>query len=251
LRGVEDVCEEFPYATAFKKDYRFDLALLGRKIHSKRIVLGAIEIENSCRFDIEKAIVCKSLGFPLISIDVTEIQEEDLTLEWAVDVLMQTRNNEEKRRRNYYYVHLALYPIFLDDKFMMNKSKDKHQYVVFANDNDLESIERNIKILSNCLGMNDDVTLGVTNNKNSQTEVILRNHGNIAGPDWDKYNENKCLLITIKRDFNTNDLNYYFHLTLARILNAHYDTLVGYKPYKGARDFSELRVWKEACVLNE
>jgi hypothetical protein len=249
LRGVRDVSDEYRYHTAVQKEYRFDVALLGPTLVNHPIVLGAIEIENSCRFDIEKTIVCKTLGFPLISIDVTETPEEQLSPQWALDVLTQTRKNHTQQRKNYFYIHLSLYPLFLSVQFSMHNAKEKHQYIVFASDEDLKYIEINVSKLATTLGMEKDVDLSLMHNKNNQTKAMFKNHGSIAGPSWRNYNENKFLLITIKRDFLNDDRNYFFHLTLARLLNAHTESLVGYKPYKGAKpDLSE-RVWKESCIV--
>lgn len=249
LRGVQTISDEYKYHTAIQKDYRFDIALLGPQLVNHPIVLGAIEVENSCRFDIEKAIVCKTLGFPLISIDVTETPEEDICPEWAIDVLSQTRINETKRRKNYYYIHLSLYPIYISAQFTMHNDKERHQYVVFAKDEDLKYVEDKVEKLSKALWMENDVDISLMNNTNKQTQVMFQNHGNIAGPSWREYNEKKFLLITIKRDFQKSDCNYFFHLTMAKLLNAHVETLVGYKPYRGAKPNLTERIWRETCIV--
>lgn len=249
LRGVQEVAEEYRYLTAFQNNYRFDIALLGPRIVNHQIVLGAIEIENSCRFDVEKAIVCKTLGFPLISIDVTETPEEQLSLEWALDILKQTKHNSTQQRKNYFYIHLSLYPVYIDVSFSMHNAKESHQYVVFASNDSLNYIERNLRILSDALGMEHDVNLSRMHNTNNQTQTMFDNHGDIAGPSWRDYNKEQFLLITIKRGFLEDDQNYYFHLTMARLLNAHTETLVGYKPYKGAKPDLSQRIWKESCIV--
>lgn len=50
------------------------------------MVLGGVEIELGHAFDGRKALIGKSLGFPLISIDITEMTLDELTPEWAQQV---------------------------------------------------------------------------------------------------------------------------------------------------------------------
>ena len=60
-----------------------------------------------------KALIGKSLGFPLISIDITEMMLDELTPEWAQRVLTTTtRSHEQGRRQTYIYLHDLLYHLY-------------------------------------------------------------------------------------------------------------------------------------------
>jgi hypothetical protein len=65
------------------------------------MVLGGVEIELGHAFDGRKALIGKSLGFPLISIDITEMTLDELTPEWAQQVLTATTRSHEQGRRHY------------------------------------------------------------------------------------------------------------------------------------------------------
>jgi hypothetical protein len=47
--------------------------VLGPPVQAEPMVLGGVEIELGHAFDGRKALIGKSLGFPLISIDITEM----------------------------------------------------------------------------------------------------------------------------------------------------------------------------------
>jgi hypothetical protein len=70
------------------------------------------------------------------------------------------------------------------------------------------------------------------NPKDKGSISTIENEGAIAGPNWADYNESKFIRLTIKKPIDKCGSLYIFHLLLAFLLNAHFDTLVGYK-YKG------------------
>lgn len=54
------------------QEYRLDVAILGRTIKNHPVVLAGIEIEFTHTFGFSKALICKSLGFPLVSLNITD-----------------------------------------------------------------------------------------------------------------------------------------------------------------------------------
>lgn len=59
--------------------------MLGPPVQAER----GVEIELGYAFDGRRALIGKSLGFPLISIDITKMTLAELTPEWAQRVLTE------------------------------------------------------------------------------------------------------------------------------------------------------------------
>jgi hypothetical protein len=118
LRGVESVETEYKIQTPLGV-YQLDIALLGKEINNQKIILGAVELEYSHKFDFFKSIVCKCMGFKLISIDISNFQESDLECninkDSLVRILVETTTSEINKltRKNFVYLHTLLYPLFL------------------------------------------------------------------------------------------------------------------------------------------
>lgn len=77
----------------------------------------------------------------------------ELTPEWAQKVLTATtRSHEQGRRQTYIYLHDLLYPLyaqlpaFLDDE-------QRHQFLVFADDNTLNKLVRWMNALAEKAGV--------------------------------------------------------------------------------------------------
>jgi hypothetical protein len=111
IRCACSVEDEYFYSYKYGK-YIFDVAIIGPSISGKETILGAIEIVNKSMFDLDKMIACKSLGFPLVSIDISELDEQYISESWATDILEQTTSNSSRRRFNYVYLHHFLMPVF-------------------------------------------------------------------------------------------------------------------------------------------
>jgi hypothetical protein len=112
LLGADRVATEHPLDTPFGSRFRLDVAVLGPPVQAEPMVLGGVEIELGHAFDGRKALIGKSLGFPLISIDITEMSIDELTPEWAQQALTATtRSHEQGRRQTYIYLHDLLYPL--------------------------------------------------------------------------------------------------------------------------------------------
>ena len=59
---------------------------------------------------------------------------------------------------------------------------------------------------------------------------MLERAGQVVGPDWSEFNDQRCLGLTLPRPKGPADLQAHrFHMTMARILLSHTDALVSYK----------------------
>ena len=235
LLGADQVVTEHPLETPFGSKFRLDVAVLGPPVQAEPMVLGGVEIELGHAFDGRKALIGKSLGFPLISIDITEMTLDELTPEWAQRVLTATtRSHEQGRRQTYIYLHDLLYPLyaqlpaFLDDE-------QRHQFLVFADDATLKKLVRWMNLLAEKLEYaNGTVAAALVNGKNEQSRKMLERAGQVVGPDWSEFNDQQCLRLTVPRPKGPADLQAHrFHMTMARILLSHTDALVGYKYCNG------------------
>lgn len=235
LLGADRVVMEHPLKTPFGSQFRLDIAVLGSPIHSEEMVLGGVEIELGHAFDGRKALIGKSLGFPLISIDITEMTLDELTPEWASQVLTATTyDHEQGRRQTYIYIHDLLYPLYAQIPSFIDNEK-RHQFLIFADNPTLDKLNSWMKKLAQKLNyQNGEVAVAIVNAKNEQSRKMLERAGQVAGPDWEEFNNQRCLRLTIPRPTDSNDLkNHRFHMTMARLLLSHSDSLVGYKYCNG------------------
>lgn len=230
LLGASSAEEEYWLTTPFGRQYRIDVAVLGPAINSEPMVLGGIEIELAHAFDGRKAILGKSQGFPLITIDISGMSEADLTPEWATNALSATtRSTDDGRRQTYVYLHDLLYPLYAQIPDFINDDQ-RHQFLVFDEDSSLKRLCRFINKLSDALDYQAyEVMPALVNAKNKQSTLMLERAGEIAGADWRTYNEHQCLRLTLPRPKGPHDLrSHRFHMTLARVLLSHSNALVGY-----------------------
>lgn len=249
LAGAENVMKEHPIHIPLldqHKKYILDLAIIGKKIFNHNIILAGIEIEYTHRFTFLKSMLCKSIGFPLISIDIRDItSESEINLEWAKSILMQTTaNSEDGLRKNYIDIHRTILPIYIDIPRRLI-STARHQYVIFAKETDklITRIEK-LKLVLNLSG--EQVLLHKVVATNQTTITEIENAGNLAGCNWREYNSNTYIKLTVDKPISKTGNLYYFHLILGSLCNAHFETLIGYKYKPGARHWDSAPLfWEE------
>ena len=245
LSDVIDVRQEYPIQTPFGKEYKLDIALIGATILKKPIVLGAIEIEFNHEFELLKCLICKSSGFPLISIDITEVNEHDITEKWCELTLLETtKTSGDDRRRNYIYIHDMLYPVYVDIPENVLK-ETRHQYIVFVDDKKHDQLLKCLITLKEALGINgNEVLIQPQNCTNEQTLSAQKNEGSIAGHDWASYNTKRYIRVTLDRPKIKSGNLYKYHLTMANLLNSYFETLVGYKYRLGETNYKpDEHIW--------
>jgi len=248
LSDVQTVEKEYRIKPPFIKYYDLDIALLGEKLHNKNIILGAIEIEYTHEVDLLKSLLCKSLGFPLFTINIRYEDYDEITEEWCIKRLTETKyNSDDGRRRNYVYIHNMLYPVFLTGYEEWGVG-DKHQYIIFANNNDVNSLSKCIELLKTSLSLNNnDVNFCVVNRNASDkgSNTMFENEGALTGENWKEYNPNKFIRLIIKRPKAKSGNIYKFHLVLTQLLTLHFDCLVGYKFDTGQSNFDRVNpIWE-------
>lgn len=241
LAGAISIEIEHPISTPFGKDYRLDVAILGKKIAQHPVLLAGIELELTNKFDFSKALLCKSAGFPLISIDIAEVEEGEIDLDWARNALMETTQNScDGFRRNYIYIHRLLSTVYIDiPREIVTTSR--HQYVIFCDKQ--QELSHNLERLQDALNLtNKQVHITSITNKNKQLETQIINAGKLAGEEWEKHNPNGYIQLTIDKPASKSGDLYHFHLVLAKLCNSIYDCLVGYKyetgpSYSNAKEY--------------
>lgn len=235
LREVKSVDKEYSInIKPVKKQYRFDIVLLGKKIRDERVVLGAIELENTHEASIEKTLLCKSIGFPLLTIDISEIEPNNISEKLCKELLIEsTSTSDNSRRRNFYYIHNILQPIFLVNYKKYLPDDDGHQYIVFFHQkSDREVLIEWLKVLSKNLELdnkNDYLIQPVNINKNDNGALSMQSNDIcLMNSDFSEYDNTHYLRIILKRPKNNSNL-YIYHLILSKLLTLHLDCLVGYK----------------------
>lgn len=235
LLGADRVATEYLLSTPFGSRFRLDIAVLGPPIQTEPMVLGGVEIELGHAFDGRKALIGKSLGFALISIDITQMTMDEITPHWAERALTATtRSHEQGRRQTYIYLHDLLYPLYAQLPVFLD-SEQRHQYLVFADDTTLRTLVRWMNLLAKTLDYpNGAVAVAIVNGKSDQSRKMLKHAGEVVGPDWEQFNSHQCLRLTVPRPRGPADLQAHrFHMTMARLLLSHADALVGYKYCNG------------------
>jgi len=253
LRQVVTIQEEYEYETPFGVGYKFDIALLGRSLREDKepIILGVIELEKTNRFPILKCLISKSLGFPLVSINIEDLKLDEIDENWVRKSISESRNTaEEGQRKNYIYIHNSLYPTYMKIPKKIRKD-DKHQFIIFIDDDKYEKLCGCLEYYKSLLGFSGKDLVDVGRPKlNPNDNASIRsfsNEGSIAGADWRDYNENRFIRLTMKCPSNSkeDDNLYLYHLIVARLLNCHFNTLVGYKYCRGLKnDDMENEIWE-------
>lgn len=244
LAGAANIAKEFVIKTPFGNTYKLDIAILGKKISKYPIVLAGIEIEFTHKFDFLKTIICKSIGFPLISVNIEELEESSITKDWAKKALLETtKNSFDGLRRNYIYIHRFLTPIYLDiPREILEEAR--HQYVIFTKDQ--EKLLDNLRTLKDALKLSDkQVVISPVTNKNEQLRIQVENAGNLAGENWKEFNENSYIQLSLDKPCTKAGPLYYFHLTLSKLCNSIYDCLVGYKYELGHAHYRDAPLYWE------
>ncbi len=252
LLGAAEVVEERTVKTSFGCTYRLDIGIISRTIEKGGLLLGGIEIEWENPFDGRKALIGKSQAFPLISIDISGLQLEDLTPEWADLALTgTTRSSDDGRRSTYIYIHDLLYPQHLQVHRDVVKEA-RHQFVVFAPDEHLKRLHQLIPKYRAALKVPDkSLAISPVNAKSESSKVALTNLGDIVGPDWREVNSHSCLMVTLDRPTQFDENLQLLHLCVANLLLSYTDSLVGYKYMLGivnddvAQDLWEHPVWNK------
>lgn len=75
-------------------------------------LLFGIEVEKGHKFTGVKAILCKSLGFPFASIDISGMSLDEINVEWAEKALtLTTKDDARGFRKNFIYLPPVLFPL--------------------------------------------------------------------------------------------------------------------------------------------
>lgn len=247
LLGASTVASEYPFQAPFDNNFRLDIAVLGPEIDGTRLILAGIEIELTHAFEGFKGLISKTVGFPMISVDITDMTIEDIDEEWAANIIQSTTLTADgARRKNYFYLHDLLYPQFLSFPSHY-KVPAKHQYLVFAPGADLVRLDRYLRTQAEKMGVTGVVSQKV-GNQNLQIAKDLEGLGNVVGPDWKEINPDLCLRISLNRPTGIDDLlAHQFHIFLARTLLAERDALIGYKYQPGIYNNNDAEdVWVDS-----
>lgn len=234
LLGAHDIVCEFRIQIPMDCSYRLDVAALSPPIDNKQIVLGGIEIEFGHAFEGRKALIGKFQGFPLISIDISNLSLDEITPQWAEGVLTATtRSSESGERKTYVYLHDLLYPLYVQLPDFIDK-EHRHQFLVFAKDEELNKLHNWLNKLNEKLALpSSALNISLVNAKSKQSKVMLENAGDIVGSEWRMMNDHQCILITINRPTPMDIKLHFFHIVMARLLLSRINALVGYKYERG------------------
>lgn len=247
LHGASRVVCEYSVKTAFDRTYRLDVAVLADPIAKNEQVMGGVEIEWKHPFDGRKAMIARSQGFVLISLDIRDMALDELTPAWADRALtLTTRQDPDGRRPCFVYLHDLLYPLYQRLPAEETLSETTQQLLVFAPSAELDAFRQAVVMLSDSLGLKQHGFVAhIQNAKSPQARVVVDNHGAIVGEGWKRVNADACLLLTLPRISVTDAPRARLYLCAAMLLLTRYHALVGYKYETGIRadDSPESEIW--------
>lgn len=230
LLGATQVVAEHRMEPLFGFQFRLDLAVIGPPIKDKPWVAGGIEIERTHEFDGYKALMGRSLGFPLITVDISEMSLAELTPIWAHEALSATTRHDPKGlRKTYVFLHDLAYPQYLViPNGLLHEAR--HKYIIFAADAALDQLDKHLRTLREVMGYTaTEVVVQKLNAKSDTARTALENAGAIVGSDWHEVNAGRCLFVTAPRPIDIADRRgHQFHATLAKLMLRN-DCLVGYQ----------------------
>lgn len=234
LLGAETIVTEHRITTPppLSSYYRLDVAILGKAVINNPTILAGIEIEYGHAFDGRKAIAGKCSGYPLISIDITDLELEEITPEWARRALTDTTHTDPLgQRKTFIYLNPLLYPLYIQLPPDLLQKEPRHQFVIFAQDQQLKRIKEKIETVRGLLSLSiKDVVLQLPNAKSEQSKIMVANLGNIVGAGWADMNDQRCLTVSLDRPKAVNDVpRHLMHIFLAIYLAGWCNALVGYK----------------------
>ncbi len=236
LQDAEVAEKEYRIYPPFVNYYDIDIAILGRNKHNEEVILAGIEIEYSHKAELLKTLLCKSLGFPLFSINVTDIKENDVNEQLCIERLTETKfSSEDKKRRNYIYIHSLLHPIFLNGYQNWGKVKDSHQFIIFPRKNESEIVRKSINELIQAYNVEKMVNCSpVRLNPNVQSSLTMfENESSLFSDYIQNYDETCFLRVQAKRPITLSGDLYKFHLAFTQLVSLKHTCLVGYKYQTG------------------
>ncbi|MFW8602521.1 hypothetical protein ACOHYD_13715 [Desulfobacterota bacterium M19] len=240
LQEADLAVKEYRIYPPFVNYYDLDIAILGKNKHNEEVILAGIEIEYSHKAELLKTLLCKSLGFPLFSINICDLGEDDVNEEICINRLTETKSSsEDKKRRNYIYIHSLLHPIYLSGYQNWCQIKDSHQFIIFPRKNEGEVLRKSINELIQAYNVEKFVTCTpVRLNPNVQSSVTMfRNESSIFLDYIHNYDETCFLRLKTKRLIPLAGDLYKFHLAFTQLVSLKYTCLVSYKYQTGSSNW--------------
>ncbi|CAK7043585.1 MAG: hypothetical protein DELT_02935 [Desulfovibrio sp.] len=256
LFNATSIEEEYYVKTISDKKLFLDIAVLGESLDENPLVLFGVEIEKGHKFNGLKAILCKGLGFPFVSVDISEMTLDEINIEWAEKTLtLTTKDDKMGFRKNFVYLPPVLYPLYVRHDHMVLNIEDRHSYIVFADEGTIKKIENELIFARSKLGYDQkSLNIALVNGQKSRDALHqVQLAGETIGEGWEQLNNSQFLRITVPRP-NTKEGRstlHKFYLLMAKSLLGN-DALVGYKYTTGsvsAQSESSGDIWIVAQVF--
>ena len=215
LSEVVEARVEEEIKTPLGINFRADIALFGKVVKKRNLLLGIIELEHHHRFAYMKCLVYRQLGVPVISVDLSGSAETEITEDWAMRTLEgMSITPGDRDRKTHILLPYSLYPIFADIPYSMRQGK--HEFIIFARDHDFERLLRHLDDLKRCLSLNDKKVLVRPYNRmmreNEAMEKTLGSVGFLAGPGWRNYNKRRFIRVICAVPRDKGGRSYIFHV---------------------------------------
>ena len=254
LFNAISICKEFKIGTAFNRDFRLDIAVVGDDIKGKPLVVFGIEVEKGHQFNGLKTILCKTLGFPFISVDISGMTQDEISPEWAESVLaLTTRDNKMGFRKNFIYLPPLLYPFYIRHDGHILRLGKRHCYTVFANHQDMQCIKEELNDIRSILKYSSvDINIAIVNgDKSKQALYQVELERKYVGCGWKQSQANQCLRISLPRPIKKDGISklHKFYILLTKCLLSN-NALVGYKYNLGLQS-AYLNESDECCTVYE
>lgn len=238
LFNATSIEDEYYVKTIFNKKLFLDIAVLGESLDENPLVLFGIEIEKGHKFNGLKTMLCKSLGFPFVSVDISEMTLDEINIEWAEKTLtLTTKDDNMGFRKNFVYLPPVLYPLHVRHDNIILNIENRHSYIVFADEMIIKKIESELVFARNKLGYDQkNLNISFVNGQRSRDALHqVQLAGETIGEGWEQLNNSQFLRVTVPRpNIKEGRSNLHkFYLLMAKSFLGN-DALVGYKYTTGS-----------------
>ncbi len=240
LQEAEIAVKEYRIYPPFVNYYDLDIAILGKTKLNQEVILAGIEIEYSHKAELLKTLLCKSLGFPLFSINIADLKKEDVNERLCIERLTETKfSSEDQKRRNYIYIHSLLHPIYLSCYQNWANIKDSHQFIIFPRKNEENALRQSINELIKTYDLQKMVSCApVRLNPNVQSSITMfENESSLFADYIHNYDETCFLRLQAKRPIPLSGNLYKFYISFTQLVALKFNCLVGYKYQTGSSNW--------------
>lgn len=234
LAGIDHVKPEHHITLPNDMTIIPDVVLMATDAGGDRYVKWAIEVMREHELDTYKMFKINMLGLPTIVLDIADLALDDITEEWAAEILAATcRDHERGQRKSFVYLPDILRTIYnpWSHQRVRKKEMAKHKFVVFGAEGDVVALRDQLEADVKRLGASN-VHVQKRSHVGATTQAEFENARRLVPKGWVDVTGDSYLLIVAPRPAEPGPYLDFHHL-LAQRLAANGRVVAGYDPKGG------------------